>query len=57
MQTQLSGLLEQGPIAVNIGVRDFAATLEAQGAKVVHVDWAPPAGGDAELIGLLDKLL
>jgi hypothetical protein len=24
---------------------------------VVHVDWAPPAGGDREMIELLDQLL
>jgi len=25
--------------------------------EVVHVNWAPPAGGDPDLIELLDKLL
>jgi len=57
MPNKLEELLQQGPIAINIGVRDFAESLQFQGAEVVHVDWAPPAGGDPELIELLDQLL
>lgn len=55
--SRLRELLEQGPIAVNLGVRDFAESLREQGAVVVEVDWSPPAGGDPELIELLDRLL
>lgn len=43
--------------AINIGVEDFAENLEAQGAQVVHVSWTPPAGGDPEIIAILDKIL
>jgi FdrA protein len=50
-------LLSIGPVTVNIGVEDFADTLEAQGFQVLHVDWSPPAGGDSEMISLLEKLL
>ncbi len=57
MSNKLQELLHQGPIAVNIGVADFADTLQAQGAPVVHVTWTPPAGGDPELMDLLDQLL
>ena len=57
MKTGLDDLLEQGPIAINVGIRDFAESLEAQEAEVVQVDWSPPAGGDSEMIDLLDKLL
>ena len=32
-------------------------SLENQEAPVIHVNWAPPAGGDAELLELLEKLL
>ncbi len=41
---------------VNIGLERFADALRAVGAPVVHVEWTPPAGGDARLIALLDKL-
>ena len=43
--------------AINLGVEDFAENLEAQGAQVVHVSWTPPAGGDPEIISILDKIL
>jgi FdrA protein len=54
---KLEELLHQGPIAINIGVVDFAETLQIQGIQVVHVNWTPPAGGDPELMELLDQLL
>ena len=57
MESQSDQPLLSRPIVVNIGVRDFAETLVAQGVDVVHVDWSPPAGGDKELAALLDKLL
>ena len=57
MTDQLKDLLDNGPNAVNIGVQDFADSLTMQGAAVVHVNWAPPAGGDPEMIALLDQLL
>ncbi len=57
MPGKLEEFLQEGPIAVNIGVADFADALEAQGAPVVRVTWTPPAGGDPELMDLLDQLL
>ena len=57
MPNKLEELLHQGPIAVNIGVADFAETLQIQGVEVIHVNWSPPAGGDPELMELLDQLL
>ena len=57
MTNKLDELLDKGPVAINMGVEDFAESLKTQGAEVIQVDWVPPAGGDAELIELLDKLL
>ena len=57
MPNKLEELLHQGPIAINVGVVDFAETLQIQGIQVVHVNWTPPAGGDPELMELLDQLL
>jgi FdrA protein len=57
MRNKLEELLQTGPIAINMGVQDFAESLQMQGAEVVHVNWVPPAGGDPELIELLDQLL
>jgi len=50
-------LLDQPLVVINVGLKDFAKNLETQGADVVQVDWVPPAGGDQEMVDLLDKLL
>lgn len=50
-------LLQQGPRAINLGLREFAEALKDQGAPVVHVDWSPPPPEAEELADLLDKLL
>ncbi len=50
--------LFQGTIvAINVGIPDFGSALEAQEVQVIYVDWAPPAGGDQEMLVLLDELL
>ncbi len=42
---------------VNLGITDFAENLKnREGVETIHVDWSPPAGGDNELLDLLDKL-
>ena len=41
---------------VNIGIDSFLESLKNQGVEVVHVDWRPPADGDARLMDILDKL-
>ncbi len=57
MKTTFDDLLEHGPIAINVGIQNFAESLQEQGAEVIQVDWSPPADGDSEMIDLLDKLL
>jgi FdrA protein len=49
-------LLAAPPRVINLGLELFAENLASQGAKVVHVRWSPPAGGNARLAGLLTKL-
>jgi FdrA protein len=57
MADKIHELLEHGPVAINLGLQDFAESLKAQEVEVVQVDWTPPAGGDRERIELLDQLL
>ena len=57
MADRFDELLDKGPVAVNMGVEDFANSLRTQGAEVIQVEWAPPAGGDREMMELLDQLL
>ena len=55
--TRFMELLQHGPVAINIGLPGFAESLEKQGLEVVQVAWTLPAGGDREMIDLLDRLL
>ena len=50
-------LLREPLVVVNVGLQGFAESLEEQEVEVVQVDWMPPAGGDREMIDLLEKLL
>ena len=50
-------LFDQPIIAINIGLIQFSESLEQQDVEVVQIDWIPPAGGDAEMIDLLEGLL
>lgn len=56
-KTGVQRLLREGPKAINLGLKEFAEALVAQGAKVVHVDWSPPPPEAQELADLLEKLL
>jgi hypothetical protein len=42
---------------INIGLDSFARELSAAGARVVDVDWRPPAGGDTRTIEALGRML
>ena len=57
MQTKIDELLHTPMIVINLGLRKFAESLEEQGIEVVQVDWIPPAGGDKDMLDLLDQLL
>mgnify|MGYP003117177150 CR=1 FL=1 len=52
----LNGLLTRAPVVVNVGLEEFAKDLAACDVTVVHVEWAPPAGGDPKMAALLAKL-
>jgi hypothetical protein len=57
METLIEKLLSGPLIAINLGLKLFDESLEQQGVEVIQVDWAPPAGGDQEMLDLLDELL
>ena len=57
MYEKLGKILSGQLIVINIGLRGFAESLEDQDVDVVQVDWTPPAGGDQEMIDLLENLL
>ncbi len=57
MEDKIEELLQEKLIIINVGLRGFAESLEQQDVEVVQVDWIPPAGGDQEMIDLLEKLI
>jgi len=42
--------------ALNVGLEAFHASLLAQGAQALHVDWKPPAAGNEKLAAILTKM-
>lgn len=57
MEDTVWKLLNEPVVVINLGLKKFTENLEKQGVDVVQVDWTPPAGGDQEMIDLLDSLL
>jgi len=55
-EAEPAGLFDRDLKVVNIGIPTFADDLASEGVAVVKVDWKPPAGGDAEMMRILDKL-
>ena len=57
MQTKIDELLQKPLIVINLGLKEFAESLEEQKVEVIQVDWVPPAGGDKEMMDLLEQIL
>ena len=53
---KLRTLLSEKPKIINIGLKSFAEVAEQFGCEVVQYDWNPPAGGNVELIKILNFL-
>jgi hypothetical protein len=57
MPEEINELFSQPLVVINLGLDGFARNLEKQGVEVIRVEWKPPAGGDQEMIDILDQLL
>ncbi len=57
MENTVETLLNEPLVVINLGLSAFAENLEVQDVEVVRVDWIPPAGGDQEMIDILENLL
>jgi hypothetical protein len=57
MDTLIDKLLSGPVVVINLGLKQFGVSLEEQGVDIIQVDWTPPAGGDREMMDLLDNLL
>jgi len=49
-------LLNQPLAAINVGLESFAESLKIQNAKVIQVDWRPPASGDEKIMSILERM-
>jgi len=54
--TKISQLLKEKPSVISMGLKSFTDSISSQGARAVHVDWRPPAGGDVRAVAVLDSL-
>lgn len=41
---------------INVGLPSFFADLKSQNVPAVQVEWQPPAGGNARMASLLDRV-
>jgi hypothetical protein len=57
MLSRINELLQKPLVVINLGLKKFAESVEEQQVEVVQVDWVPPAGGNKEMMDLLDQLL
>jgi len=57
MQTEIKDFLDEPLVVINLGLKMLAESLAQQEVDVIQVDWTPPAGGDKEMMNLLDQLL
>lgn len=56
MDNQINALFASKLVVVNVGPKIFGDAVRTQGADVLQVDWKPLAGGDQEMIDLLEAL-
>ncbi|OZV11456.1 hypothetical protein CIW83_14325 [Tissierella sp. P1] len=52
----INNLFSQELKILNIGTSKFKDDLELQGQDVLQLDWVPAAGGDIELLNMIDRL-
>lgn len=57
MTELMNQLINEPLVVIKIGLDKLAKYLEDQGVEVLWLDWCPPAGGDQEMIKLLNGLL
>jgi len=55
-KVEKKNILSENLKVINIGISTFADDLRSQNVEVINVDWKPPAGGEPEMLKLLEKL-
>lgn len=53
---KIQDLFKKDLAVINMGLPSFADNLKKENTRVIHLNWRPPAGGNAELADLLKRL-
>jgi FdrA protein len=56
MLNNIETLFKSNLVVINVGPKVFGDAVREQGVEVVQVDWKPIAGGDKEMIEILEAL-
>lgn len=56
MNNKIDELFKSKLTVINVGPKVFGDAVREQGAEVIQVDWKPIAGGDKEMIEILEAL-
>lgn len=56
MRDKTDELFNSSLTVINVGPKVFGEAVRSQGIEVVQVDWKPMAGGDREMIEILEAL-
>jgi FdrA protein len=43
-------------VAINVGLETFYDSLTGQGVEAVQLEWRPPAGGNVQLMSILERM-
>ena len=54
--SRITELFESELSVINLGLESFCDNLKARDTAAIQVDWRPPAGGDARLASLFDRI-
>lgn len=49
-------VLSSPVVAINVGLESFYDSLTGQGVEAVELEWRPPAGGDVQLMSILERM-
>lgn len=56
MTDKIIDLFNSDLVVINVGPKVFGDAAREQGVEVLQVDWKPIAGGDKEMIEILEAL-
>ncbi len=56
MEDKITKLFQSELVVINVGIELFGQAVRSQGVEAAQVDWKPLAGGDQEMIDILESL-